>query len=369
MYISASSIFITLLMALMMIWFFHFLTDRKKMHFLFRSDLLMLLATIIGIRLFLPVEFPFTKTITFSALMNPLQTVLYSDVLGFTLWRIIVVIWLVGILITGFYSLYKVRRVILIQKFIEKKSKIYHISDFMKVSKELDYPVWKTSLISTPMVLGWKKVILLPDISFTQKELENILSHELQHIINHDIWIKQAINILTILYWWFLPVYWLKNQIQIVLELRVDEKVTRRMTHEQMLDYISILVEMKEKVKESAIQKKLQFSSSFFLAENQSILSYRVQYLLDSKWNKKTNRALLLVVITLPLITNLIIFEPYYEYSPQTDGTWSEQDIHDRGHLIHHRDGSYTFYMDGQEATIENVQDPVFKDLEIVEEQ
>ena len=56
------------------------------------------------------------------------------------------------------------------------------------------------------MVLGWQKVILLPDVSYSQKEIEHILSHELQHILNHDIWIKQLMNLLTIVYWWFLPV-------------------------------------------------------------------------------------------------------------------------------------------------------------------
>ena len=83
-------------------------------------------------------------------------------------------------------------------------------------------------------------------------------------------------NLLTIVYWWFLPVYWLKNQVQIVLEMRVDEKVTRSMTQEKMLDYVSTLVEMNEKITKNVLQKKLRFSSSFFFAENRNVLSYRV---------------------------------------------------------------------------------------------
>ena len=107
-------------------------------------------------------------------------------------------------------------------------------------------------------------------------------------------------NLLTIVYWWFLPVYWLKNQVQIVLEMRVDEKVTRSMTQEKMLDYVSTLVEMNEKITKNVLQKKLRFSSSFFFAENRNVLSYRVQYLLGSKQKKKTNKGILLFVFMLP---------------------------------------------------------------------
>ena len=117
--------------------------------------------------------------------------------------------------------------------------------------------------------------------------------------------------------------YWLKNQVQIVLEMRVDEKVTRSMTQEKMLDYVSTLVDMNEKITKNVLQKKLRFSSSFFFAENRNVLSYRVQYLLESKQKKKTNKGILLFLFMLPVVTNLVIFEPYHENAPGTEGTWS----------------------------------------------
>lgn len=265
MHISTSSIFITLLMALGMILLFYVLIQRKKTHLLFRTDLLILLAMIIGGRLFLPVEFPFTITIAFSALMNPLQALLNIVVFGHRFGEVIMILWCVGMIATALHSLYMLKRMFDLQKIIQKKSEVFHISDFMKVNPKNDYPVWKTDLIEVPMVLGWQKVILLPNAAYSQKEIEHILSHELQHILNHDIWIKQLMNLLTIVYWWFLPVYWLKNQVQIVLEMRVDEKVTRSMTQEKMLDYVSTLVEMNEKITKTVLQKKIAIFIELFL--------------------------------------------------------------------------------------------------------
>lgn len=93
MHISTSSIFITLLMALGMILLFYVLIQRKKTHLLFRTDLLILLAMIIWGRLFLPVEFPFTITIAFSALMNPLQALLNIVVFGHRFGEVIMILW------------------------------------------------------------------------------------------------------------------------------------------------------------------------------------------------------------------------------------------------------------------------------------
>lgn len=134
MHISASSIFITLLMALGMILLFYVLIQKKKTHLLFRTDLLILLAMIIWGRLFLPVEFPFTITIAFSALMNPLQALLNTVVFGHRFGEVIMILWFVGMIATALHSLYMLKRMFDLQKIIQKKSEVFHISDFMKVN-------------------------------------------------------------------------------------------------------------------------------------------------------------------------------------------------------------------------------------------
>lgn len=130
MHISASSIFITLifitlLMALGMILLFYVLIQKKKTHLLFRTDLLILLAMIIWGRLFLPVEFPFTITIAFSALMNPLQTLLNSMVFGHRFGEVIMILWFVGMIASALYSLYMLKRMFDLQKSFKRKVKCF----------------------------------------------------------------------------------------------------------------------------------------------------------------------------------------------------------------------------------------------------
>ena len=68
------------------------------------------------------------------------------------------------------------------------------------------------------MVMGFNKTILIPDVCLSQENLKNVLLHETWHIKNHDVCNKQIINLLVIMYWWFIPVYRLRDKIDLFLE-------------------------------------------------------------------------------------------------------------------------------------------------------
>ena len=76
MSLSVSSIFITLIISLVMIILFYLILFNKKLIFLLRSDLLMILSFMIILRLLFPIEWPFTITFAFPWIMNPLQSFL-----------------------------------------------------------------------------------------------------------------------------------------------------------------------------------------------------------------------------------------------------------------------------------------------------
>ena len=65
-------------------------------------------------------------------------------------------------------------------------------------------PLWSWALI---------KLYLIPDVYLSQENLKNVLLHKKTwHIKNHDVFTKQIINILlVIMYWWFIPVYGLRD--------------------------------------------------------------------------------------------------------------------------------------------------------------
>lgn len=367
MHVSASSMFITIVMVSGMILFLRLLLCRKRRYYFGRPDVLILLSLIILVRLSLPMEFPFTITIGFGWLMNPLQAFLRYEIGGASVGKMIVAIWGIGSTIVLMMYMQKLSDVHRVQWILKRNSTLYKVSDFMDVDSQSDYSVWKTSLITAPMVLGFQKIILLPEADFSLAEMQGILYHEMQHIQNHDVWIKQILNILVILYWWFLPIYWLKKEIQLAMELRVDERVTRSMSEEEILDYASALVNLKKRFIQNRFQEQLAVSSNFFIYDDHQILSYRISYLLDSKWNKKTNKLLVAIIAVLPIISHSIILEPHHPDTPETKGTWSEEELVEKGKLIHHADGNYSIYIDEQIATIKDVHQSPFASMPVIE--
>ena len=368
MFISASSIFMTLVMVSGMILFLRFLLGHKKAHFFGRPDILVLLSLIILLRLCLPVEFPFTISIAFSKLMNPLQAFLRYEIYGIRIGKLLLIVWGIGSLFACIFYLQKLMDLKRIQGILKRNSKIYKVSDFMDVCLDHDFTVWKTPLVTMPMVLGFQKVILLPDIDLDQEEMESVLSHEIQHILNHDMLIQQVLNILLILYWWFLPVYLLKREIRLAMELRVDEKVTHNMSRETVLNYASSLVSLKKKFAMGPLQKELASSSSFLLYDDARMLSYRVRFLMDAKWSKRTNKFLLAAIISFSLLSHSVILEPYHPDTGQNDGVWTEEELLEKGILIHHKDDTYTLHIEGQEATLKDISQPPFNEMKVLEE-
>ena len=106
------------------------------------------------------------------------------------------------------------------------------------------------------------------------------------------------------------------------------------------LDYAETLIN---------VQKKIQFAdsiisndiSAYLIGESNSILSYRVNYLLNKQIKQKTNKFLLFFLL-LPILTNSIIFEAYYENPKNLNDTLSEQDLLNKNYLIQHKDGTYS---------------------------
>lgn len=354
MRLSLSSIFITLIMVMIMGLLLTILLHQKRRYIFFRSDLLIGLSMIILIRLLFPIEFPFTRSIYIGSVMNPIQEFFGIELVkGITILNFFCIVWVIGSIVCFLLYLRRVRISKQMLTAISQTAKKCKVSSFIKSDSLSDYPVWETDLISVPMVLGLKEVILLPKKHFSETELEVILQHEIQHVKNHDIYIKQFSNILMIIYWWFLPIYWLNYNINLALEIRADAKATKHLEKADVIKYAYTLVNLEDKFNYTAIDKSLSISSNFFLQENLKVISYRIHYLLNSDFKKKSNVLILLVIILLPFISNTIILEPWHEYPHKNDGTFSETDLIEDAYLFE-ENGSYYIMINNKKSPISN---------------
>lgn len=357
MKLSASSFFITLIVTAMLIGLLNILLTSHRGHKLFKADFIVIFILVTVLRLLFPFEYSFTKTITaFYKIMNPLMNVILRNrVLGSPVWKWLIIIWGVGSVLMLIKLIITYHKGEMVYKEILQTIKNKHTYN--------NIPVYVSPLVTEPMIMGVHKAILLPDIEFKEKQLDYILKHELIHIRNHDGLLKLCINILSAIYWWFIPIYILKQDFQLFQEVRVDYKLTKDSDNETVLEYANSLVEVKEKITDFEYPD----ICNCMVNESTSILTFRIDYLIEGTYKKKTSIFLMMTLIIIPFLTNCIILEPHYNSSEKIKNTYTEDEMKE-GYLIHHKDGTYTYVFQGEEYYIKENNLDFLKGVKVIEE-
>ncbi|MEJ8738186.1 M56 family metallopeptidase [Erysipelotrichaceae bacterium HCN-30851] len=367
MTVTVSSMLIALIASTLLIALLSYIFATKRSYKNFRIDFLSILFLITVFRLCFPSEAFYTFTIEAPLFMNPITEFLNIKIINnLSILHLLIIIWIVGCLYKGKKLFDQINQTNYLFCCIKRKSKRKEIKYYLPEYQGKDYPIYFSEFVPSPMVLLFKKAILLPYVDYTDLEITNILNHEIAHLSYHDAFIKRFIQILTILYWWFPLVYVLEKQINLYLELRVDSRVSRKMNKEDSLHYMSTLLSVKRKSLDSSLFPITQISS-FTIMENKDILTFRIEYFLEGNFKNKTKKPILVCLIFLFICSNLIIFEPSYPNTEITEGTHSTTEF---GYIVHKKDGSYCLILkDGINAgTFSDISDPIFKGLEIREE-
>ena len=223
------------------------------------------------------------------------------------------------------------------------------------------YPVYVSKYVQTPTVFTTRKIIFLPITSYTENEFNSILSHEISHIKNHDGLIKQMINILMILYWWNPFVYLFRKQLHLLLEMRADYNCTKHLNSISKYQYVQNLISIQKKSCTNIADSSL---ASNMIDENIQILKYRINYLIEEKYQQKTNRLFLMFLIFLPLLTNSIILEAAFP-APNENQMISEGELKN-GYITLENNGDYVFHLGDFCGIIDNPNAKEFKNLPVL---
>lgn len=96
---SASSLFITLCISFLLILLLDILLSYKKSYKLFRTDFITVLIVVVVVRMFVPLEFKFTKTIVMPLIMNPIIVLLqYKIYANVQVYQFLLLVWALGII-------------------------------------------------------------------------------------------------------------------------------------------------------------------------------------------------------------------------------------------------------------------------------
>lgn len=119
----------------------------------------------------------------------------------------------------------------------------------------------KESSHNSPMLLGYvNPMLLLPDVSYAENELDAILRHELLHYQSKDLWYKLLFVIVCDIYWFDPILRLMKNMAFRDVECVCDEKATRNMDLDAKRDYSNTILKTMASVK----RNDYAFSTQFF---------------------------------------------------------------------------------------------------------
>ena len=102
--------------------------------------------------------------------------------------------------------------------------------------------------ISSPMLYGFRNTrILLPqemteNAFYTEDEWVLVFLHEITHWQKRDLWYKLFLRIVNDIFWFCIPMWWVRKMADIDLECVCDQAVTRRMNLEEKKQYCQVIL-------------------------------------------------------------------------------------------------------------------------------
>lgn len=365
MMFSISSLITILLicnLSILAVWFF--LKNDKRIlqisiHALLIGILLLLL------RLLIPFEFSFEHTISDKHILPSIFLFLYSPIIesnmfSLYVYHIFLLVWICGIVLSGF------RIITVYVKFknlLEKEPCINDkaVKDMINsveylYGKSTEFRIIRTSLVSVPLLFGvFKPKIVLPQIELTNEELCYIIRHEVTHYHHYDLWIKLFTELTAIIYWWNPLVYILKQQIDKILEIRVDTIVTKRMSEAERIRYLECLLTI---AKGNAPSRINSFSLAFD-SRTASALSQRFYIVLNHTSKQKSvikSSILFITIVLIIMFMSSVVIEPY-SIAPE-DQQKTVQLMTETAYLVANTDGGYDVYLNNEYlGTVSEIKD------------
>ena len=111
-------------------------------------------------------------------------------------------------------------------------------------------PLLQSDSIPVPIVVGiLRPKIVLPDdaeSTFSESELQNVLTHELAHVARRDHWISALQSISLVLYWWKPLVRYISQRVSAAREYLCDDIVTTK--NAESGQYAGTIVQIAERL-------------------------------------------------------------------------------------------------------------------------
>lgn len=356
-----TSLVMTLISTNLVIILMYFIMKKETIFYKIGIPLLCSFFIVTGLRMLFPFEIlPIAQELLFSESISKyivafLRGRFLDNKISF--WNIIQYIWLIGSIIL---LLHYVKGTYRFHKFIFKYGKVPSETSlcakcFCDIKEEIpqanSVELLTLPQINVPMVYGLKNPkILLPDsLRLSEKEFYFVYKHELSHYLHHDLYLKLGMLLLHIVYWWNPVCYLLKKQSDLLLEMRVDTKITD--SNYEKAAYMQCLLN----IAKNAYAKKCTPNGISLCSGSSSFLKKRFQMLINNHYSsnyKSTHLLILIAIIFVYIGSYIYIFEPYYANPDDLAGC--NVPTLENSYMTLNEDGTYSFYLEGNFICITN---------------
>lgn len=214
----------------------------------------------------------------------------------------------------------------------------------------------KSDAIQNPCTIGvFTPTIFLPNISLKDSELRLILLHEWTHFKNRDSFIKILIQILCCIFWWNPLMYLFFRELDQILEIRCDQKVTEGFSKEQIKEYLNTLLFIIQKNAENSTKKQTLLSGeNYFISEQNGNMKQRFELIMQRK-TSKVNLVIMTIFMILNIASFFVIVQPSFEYpssltAPNTQTSELVFDMED-AYIVYISGDEYQLFSNGQYIT------------------
>lgn len=350
---------------------------RRSNVFLAKQTTSFLLFTILlgVIRLLIPIDSGRCYIIRSTHVLPAVRRFLNRSLFGpLTFASLLLTIWIVGTLAFLFWSL------IIQVRFVRASRNYQSIDrpDLVDIAGEFgsNYGILVSPSISRPYVSGlFRPIIYLPDIDLPEEQWRVILRHEVQHIRSHDEWKKLFFLVIQALFWWNPLAHISRAEIDTLIELQCDAKVTAGMSAEEVDAYLETL----KSLKSQSLECRVPVCASALVWDQKQLLA-RFEALQDAGFTQKRRPSSTAYLLLLALFVSsyFVIIQPagHAAEANLLENTENPEAVIVVDHVsapddlyILYQDGHYYLYSAGvqiSEISEENLGNTPFSELPII---